>query len=74
MLVLLAESPAPCYNQSLDEGLPGGEAVVEIVVTLLKYGFLLVLAVEAGLIGRALVRLARDKAHSTTNETPSSQE
>lgn len=35
---------------------------MEIVVAIVKYGFAVVLAVEVGMIGWSLVRLAREKA------------
>jgi len=38
---------------------------VEIIPTLLKYGFVLAVAVELLLIVRAIVNLAREKARST---------
>lgn len=41
---------------------------------LLRYGFLLVLIVEAWLIGRALVRLAQEKARPDASEPLSTQE
>lgn len=37
---------------------------MEILATVLRYGFVTVLAVEAVLIGRALFTLAREKARA----------
>jgi hypothetical protein len=44
---------------------------VEIIPTLLKYGFVLAVAIELLLIVRAIVRLAREKARAgdTTSST-----
>ncbi len=44
---------------------------MEIIPTLLKYGFVLAVAVELLLIVRAIVRLAREKARTgdTTSTT-----
>lgn len=35
---------------------------MEMLATLIRYGFVAALALEAGLIGYALLRLAREKA------------
>ncbi len=43
---------------------------MEIVPTILKYGFVLAVAIELIIIGRAIFILAREKAHAT--DTPAS--
>jgi hypothetical protein len=43
-----------------------GAITLEIVVAIIKYGFLAALAVELALIGRALVNLAREKARQAS--------
>ncbi len=35
---------------------------MDVLVSIVKYGFVVALGVEAALIGRALVRLAREKS------------
>ncbi|WP_165774772.1 hypothetical protein [Candidatus Viridilinea mediisalina] len=45
---------------------------MDVLATLLRYGFVAALALEAGLIGYALVRLAREKAR--LSEVLASQE
>ncbi|WP_322823099.1 hypothetical protein [Chloroflexus sp.] len=47
---------------------------MEIIPTLLKYGFVLAVAVELLLIVRAIVRLAREKACATDTTSPTSGE
>lgn len=37
---------------------------MEILINILKYGFLVALTVEAALIGRALVGMVREKARA----------
>ncbi|NJM05165.1 hypothetical protein HC891_01400 [Candidatus Gracilibacteria bacterium] len=39
---------------------------MEIAVLIVKYGFIVALVLEGGLILRALVRLAREKARTAT--------
>jgi hypothetical protein len=41
-----------------------GEYTMEIIGFILKYGFVTALIVEGILIGRALIRLAREKART----------
>jgi hypothetical protein len=45
---------------------------MDYLIPLLKYGFVIALAVEATLVGRALLRLAVEKARAA--EAPASQE
>lgn len=43
---------------------------MEILATLVRYGFVAALAVEAGVIGFALLRLAREKVPSPAKIAP----
>lgn len=47
---------------------------MELFATIVRYSFLVVLAVEVGLIGYALVRLAREKARPAEPEAAVAEE
>ncbi|NJN16811.1 MAG: hypothetical protein HC822_11350 [Oscillochloris sp.] len=47
---------------------------MEILVTVLKYGFIAVLAVEAILVGRALVGMVRERAQDAASPDVSAVE
>lgn len=47
---------------------------MEIIPTLLKYGFVLAVAVELLIIVRTIVRLAREKARATDTTSTTSGE
>ena len=47
---------------------------MEIVPTILKYGFVLAVAIELIIIGRAIFSLAREKAQATDAPVPTKGE
>ena len=47
---------------------------MELFATIVRYSFLDVLTVEVGLLGYALVRLAREKARPTETEAAVAEE
>jgi hypothetical protein len=46
---------------------------MDILIAVLKYGFVVALAVEAALVGRALFRLAREKARPAAEPAPAEE-